>query len=177
MTLRGFLMGSVDVVPGVSGGTIALLVGIYEELIQSIRMVGQPVFWHALLRFRIPEALRLVNWTFLLALFIGIGLAIVTLAPGIEWMLDNQPELIWSFFFGLVLASIISVARRIHGWNMRLWLALLAGAIGAFIIVGMVPRQTPDTWWFLIFSGALAASAMTLARHLRLVYPGATWQV
>lgn len=160
--VRGFFMGSADVVPGVSGGTMAFIMGIYEELIESIRMVGSPPFIRALLSFQIGEALRLINFPFLASLLIGILLAIVTLAPGIEWMLVNQPILIWSFFFGLVLASVVSVSKRIPNWSLPLWIALAAGTIGAYFLVGLVPVQTPQTWWFLFISGAIAICAMIL---------------
>lgn len=160
--LRGFAMGSADVVPGVSGGTIAFITGIYEELLNSIRMVGQPQFWRAVIGLQIGEALRLVNFTFMVTLLAGIATAIITLAPGIEWLMANQPILLWSFFFGLVLASVVTVSRKIPRWTPALWLALLAGTVGAYWLVGLVPTQTPETWWFLIFSGALAICAMIL---------------
>lgn len=160
--VRGFCMGSADVVPGVSGGTMAFIMGIYEELIESIRMVGRPPFIRALLGLRIGEALRLINFPFLASLLLGIVLAVVTLAPGIEWMLVNQPVLIWSFFFGLVLASVVSVSKRIPRWTPALWLALAIGALGAYWLVGLVPVQTPETWWFLFISGAIAICAMIL---------------
>lgn len=160
--LRGFAMGSADVVPGVSGGTIAFITGIYEELINSIRMVGQPAFFRAALRLKVAEALRLINFPFLLTLLAGIGAAIVTLAPGIEWLMAHQPVLLWSFFLGLVVASVVTVSRKIPRWTPALWLALLVGTVGAYWLVGLVPTQTPETWWFLIFSGALAICAMIL---------------
>ncbi len=155
-------MGSVDVVPGVSGGTMALILGIYEELIGSIRAVGRFGFWHSLLRLRIAPALQAINLAFLLAVGSGIGLAIVTLARGLEWLLIHQPVLIWSFFFGLVLGSVITVAGRIRRWGPALWAALAAGAIGAYWLVGQVPLHTPNAWWFLILSGAVASCAMIL---------------
>jgi putative membrane protein len=160
--LRGFCMGSADVVPGVSGGTMAFIMGIYEELIESIRMVGRPPFIRALLNFRIGRALQAINFPFLATLLVGILLAVVTLAPAIEWLLVNQPILIWSFFFGLVLASVISVSRRIPRWNFALVLALLLGGVGAYWLVGLVPVQTPQGGWFLFISGAIAICAMIL---------------
>jgi putative membrane protein len=162
LTARGFAMGSADVVPGVSGGTMAFILGIYEELIMSIRMLGQPTFWDAVIHFRVGEALRLLNWKFLLAVFIGIFAAILTLAPLIEFLLVNHPVLIWSFFFGLVVASVIVVSGRISHWSPSVIGALVAGTVFAFWIVGLVPVQTPETWWFLLLSGALASSAMIL---------------
>ena len=160
--LAGLAMGSADVVPGVSGGTIAFIVGIYEELLGSIRMVGRPVVWRALLQLRWREAFRLINLPFLAVLGSGILGAIVVLAPGIEWMLVNQPVLIWSFFFGLVVASIVLVVPRVKQWAASRWVALLLGTVGAYWLVGLVPVQTPDDWWFLIFSGAVAICAMIL---------------
>ena len=160
--LRGFAMGSADVVPGVSGGTIAFITGIYEELLDSIRMIGQPQFWRAVLGLRVTEALQLVNFTFMVTLLAGIATAIVTLAPGIEWLMANQPVLLWSFFLGLVLASVVTVSRKIPRWTPPLWLALIVGTVGAFWLVGLVPTQTPEAWWFLILSGALAICAMIL---------------
>lgn len=160
--LRGFAMGSADVVPGVSGGTIAFITGIYEELLNSIRMVGRPAFIRAVFGLRIKEALSLINFPFLVALLVGVAAAVVTLAPGIEWMMNNQPVLLWSFFFGLVIASVWMVSRKIREWTPLLWLALLVGTVIAYWIVGLVPTQTPESWWFLILSGALAICAMIL---------------
>lgn len=162
LVVRGFLMGSADVVPGVSGGTMAFILGIYEELIMSIRAAARPPFWQALLKFKLPEALRAVNAGFLITVLSGIVLAILTLARGLEWLLTNQPVLLWSFFFGLVLASVVTVSDRIKRWTPPLFLAALLGAVGAYILVGAVPVQTPNTWWFLILSGALAICAMIL---------------
>ncbi|GIK73291.1 MAG: DUF368 domain-containing protein [Chloroflexota bacterium] len=158
----GFAMGSADVVPGVSGGTVAFIVGIYEELIGSIRAIGRPVFWSAVIGMRWRDALRLINLLFLVTLGAGILSAILILAPGIEWMLINQPIIIWSFFFGLVVASITVVAPRVKIWSISRWVALALGAVGAYFLVGLVPVQTPETWWFLMLSGAIAICAMIL---------------
>ncbi len=158
----GFAMGSADVVPGVSGGTVAFIVGIYEELIGSIRAVGRPVFWGAVTGMRWREAIRIINLFFLIAVGAGILSAILLLAPGIEWMLLNQPILIWSFFFGLVVASIVVVAPRVKIWSISRWVALALGAVAGYLIVGLVPVQTPETWWFIMLSGAIAICAMIL---------------
>jgi len=160
--LTGFIMGSADVVPGVSGGTVAFVLGIYEELIGSIRMIGQPAVWRSFLRLQWRETLRLVNFFFLAALGMGLLSAIFLLAPGIEWMLTHQPVLIWSFFFGLVAASILVVAPRVKIWSISRWVALLLGTFFGFWLVGLVPVQTPDVWWFYILSGAIAICAMIL---------------
>jgi putative membrane protein len=162
LSLRGMAMGASDIVPGVSGGTMALILGIYEELIFSIRAIGRPALWRAAVRFRIKEVFQLINWQFLLAVGLGIFLAILVLARPLEWMLVNQPVYLWSFFFGLVVASAYTVSKRIPKWNAKLIVTLIVGTAVAFIIVGLVPAQTPDTWWFLILSGALASCAMIL---------------
>ena len=162
LVARGYCMGSADVVPGVSGGTLAFILGTYEELVDSVRSVARAPFLQAIVRLQLKPALDAVNFPFLAALLSGVLLAVVTLAPGIEWMLTNQPILIWSFFFGLVLASVITVGKRIQRWTATLWGALLCGAAGAFWLAGMVPVTTPDTWWFLVLSGALAICAMIL---------------
>jgi len=162
LSAKGFCMGSADVVPGVSGGTMAFILGIYEELIQSIRAAGRPDFFRAALGLRVRELLQLLNWRFLAAVFFGIALAVVTLAPGIEWLLTHRPIMLWSFFFGLVLASVFTVSRRIARWTPLLWAALAVGTVLAYWIVGLVPTQTPNTWWFLILSGAIASCAMIL---------------
>ncbi|NOZ49012.1 MAG: DUF368 domain-containing protein [Chloroflexi bacterium] len=159
---RGFAMGSSDVVPGVSGGTMAFILGIYEELIESIRAIAQPAFVQSVLKLRLRDSLQILNWPFLVSVFTGILLAILTLARGLAWLLENQPVLIWSFFFGLVLASIVTVSKRVSRWSPPLLLLLLLGAVGAYLLVGAVPAQTPETWWFLIISGALAICAMIL---------------
>ncbi|HVR42282.1 MAG TPA: DUF368 domain-containing protein [Thermoanaerobaculia bacterium] len=162
LVARGFAMGSADVVPGVSGGTMAFILGIYEELIDSIRAVGRPEFLRPLSRGRLGEAIAAVNWKFLLAVLSGIILAILSLARGIEWALENRGVWVWSFFFGLVLASVLTVSRRIARWNPRLVILALLGAVGAWIFVGLVPVQTPQTWWFLFLAGAIAICAMIL---------------
>ncbi|MGH9457256.1 MAG: DUF368 domain-containing protein [Thermoanaerobaculia bacterium] len=162
LVARGFAMGSADVVPGVSGGTMAFILGIYEELIDSIRTVGRPEFLAPLFRGRIGEAFRVLNWKFLLAVLSGIAAAILTLARGMEWALENRAVWVWSFFFGLVLASVVTVSRRIGRWNPSLLGLALLGAVGAWLFVGLVPVQTPTTWWFLFLAGAVAICAMIL---------------
>jgi putative membrane protein len=159
---RGFCMGSADVVPGVSGGTMAFILGIYQELIESIRSVGRRKFWSAVTKFRFREAIEISNLPFLLALLAGIGTAVLTLAQGLEWALTNHPVYVWAFFFGLVFASVFAVAKRVKRWNVLLAVALILGMTGAWVLVGLVPLQTPESWWFLFLSGAVAICAMIL---------------
>ncbi len=162
LAARGFLMGCADLVPGVSGGTMAFILGIYEELVLSIRAAARAPFWLALLRFNLAAALSAVNARFLSAVLVGIVVAILSLASGLEWMLENRPALIWSFFFGLLFASIVTVSKRIRRWTLPLGAALAAGAVGAYFLVGSVPLQTPESAWFLVLSGMLASCAMIL---------------
>jgi putative membrane protein len=162
LVARGFAMGSADVVPGVSGGTMAFILGIYEELIDSIRAVGRPEFLRPLFRGRIGEALEAINWKFLLAVGGGIATAILTLARAIEWALETHPVWVWSFFFGLVLASVYTVSRRIARWKPALLGLSALFVVGAWVFVGLVPVQTPETWWFLFLAGSIAICAMIL---------------
>lgn len=155
-------MGSADVVPGVSGGTMAFILGIYEELIESIRTIARPQFLQPLFRGRIGEAWRAVNGSFLVSILAGVFAAILTLARTIEWLLENRPVAVWSFFFGLVLASVLTVARRIERWRPGLVVSAAIGAVAAWILVGIVPITTPNDWWFLFLSGAIAICAMIL---------------
>jgi putative membrane protein len=161
ISLKGLCMGAADVVPGVSGGTMAFILGIYEELLESIRSFDL-AFLRRLFRLRFKEAFRETSWPFLSALFLGILVAVLSLARVLGWMLENRPVLIWSFFFGLILASVYTVGRRLEKWSApRLAWALL-GAAGTYLLVGMVPLSTPEAPWFLFLSGAVAICAMIL---------------
>jgi len=162
LAARGFAMGAADVVPGVSGGTMAFILGIYEELITSIRTFGQPEFIQAVVQFRFKDLLNIVNWEFLLAIAVGIATAVLTLPHTLEWLFINQPIYLWSFFFGLVLASVITVSKRVEKWTPQLMGILAIGAILAFALVRLVPVDTPEAWWFLILSGAIASVALIL---------------
>ena len=162
LTAKGMAMGASDVVPGVSGGTMAFILGIYEELIDSIRTVGQPDFLQSVFKFRIKEIFEKLNWEFLIAVALGILIAIFSLAGILESLLENQPVYLWSFFFGLVVASIITVSKRVGQWGTNPIIGLVLGAAGAYLLVGLIPAQTPNSWWFLILSGMIAICAMIL---------------
>ncbi len=161
ITLKGIAMGAADVVPGVSGGTIAFISGIYEELISSINNVnlatfktwkqeGFKAFWNQL------------NGNFLLALFIGIFISLFSLATLVSWLLENQPILLWSFFFGLVAASIYFVGKAIEKWNYATVIMLVIGAAIAYFITTLPPNENSDSLPYLFLSGALAVCAMIL---------------
>lgn len=159
---RGMAMGASDVVPGVSGGTMAFILGIYEELINSIRRLTDKAFIQTLLSFNIKKIWQQANWEFLFIVAGGLFTAILLLAPFLEFALHEYPVYIWSFFFGLVLASVFTVNKRITKWRPALIGITLIGTIFAFTLVGIVPATTPETWWFLILTGMLAVSAFIL---------------
>ena len=128
LVARGLGMGAADVVPGVSGGTIAFISGIYEELIESIDKVNLSVFkvWK---KEGFKTAWNSFNGNFLIALFSGIAISILSLSKLIKWLLHNEPVLLWSFFFGLVLASILYIAKQTKGWSLKLIIAILITSI------------------------------------------------
>lgn len=162
LVAKGFCMGAADVVPGVSGGTMAFILGIYEELINSIKNLTDPQIFKHLFRFQIKSLLAIVPWQFLAAVGFGILLAIFSLAQFLEAALINYPSLIWSFFFGLVVASIITVSKRVNVWSAATISATIVGTIVAYLIVGLVPAETPTAPWFLFLSGFIAICAMIL---------------
>lgn len=160
--LRGMAMGAADIVPGVSGGTMALILGIYQRLIAALRSLARPPFLRALMRGRLREAFDLVDGAFLLALVAGIFTSVVTLAQLLSHLLETRPVFVYAFFFGLVFASVILVARRIERVTASSWLLFALGTVGTFLLVGLSPAQTPQAAWFLFLSGAVAISALLL---------------
>ena len=154
-------MGAADVVPGVSGGTMAFILGIYEELLESIRSFDLQ-FLKLLGRFRFRDALNGTSWRFLTALFLGIFLAIFSLARVLSWLLQNHPVLIWSFFMGLIVASVYTVGRHLQKWTLPISGWMFIGVVGSWLLVGLVPLNTSDSPWFVFMSGAIAICAMIL---------------
>jgi putative membrane protein len=154
-------MGAADVVPGVSGGTIAFISGIYEELIESIDKVNFGVFkvWK---QQGFKTAWKSINGSFLLALFSGIAISILSLAKLIKWLLHNEPVLLWSFFFGLVLASILYTAKQIKGWSPKIISAIIATSVLSYYITLAEPFASPDSPFYLLFCGFIAIIAMIL---------------
>ena len=161
IALKGIAMGAADVVPGVSGGTIAFISGIYEELIDSISKVNLATLklWK---KEGFSSMWKELNGNFLVSLVIGIGISIITLAKLIRHLLDTQPILIWSFFFGLVLASIIYVGRQITRWNVGAIILMITGVLTAYFITTLTPQTTNVSYPYVFFSGALAICAMIL---------------
>lgn len=155
-------MGAADVVPGVSGGTIAFISGIYEELLTSISAIN----WQTIKTLKsdgIKGVWKAINGNFLLALLSGIFISIISLAKLISWLLEHKPVMVWSFFFGLVLASILYVGKQITKWSPLVIIALIIGAILAFYITTLQPLITQNSSpLFMFLAGALAICAMIL---------------
>ncbi len=154
-------MGIAEIIPGISGGTIAFLLGIYENFINAIKSFNIH-FFQALLRFKIREAFGMVAWRFLFALVVGMGISIILLSHAISWMIEYHPVYIFSFFFGLILATVPLIARMIEHWNPFKVIVFIGVAIATYFFVGLVPMQTPETAWFVFLCGAIAISAMIL---------------
>lgn len=162
LLFTGFAMGSADIVPGVSGGTMAFILGIYESLLNAIKSFNLEVV-RKVLSFKIGEALELVPWRFLLALGTGILTALLLLASLLSELLEEHPDYLFGFFFGLVMASIIAIAVKIDAWTPVTIGALSIGAIVAFLIV--YQTDTPEAEAnpvVLFFSGMIAITAMIL---------------
>jgi putative membrane protein len=161
VSVKGIAMGAADVVPGVSGGTIAFITGIYEELINSIKSVN-PASLKLLFQGKWKSFWKVINGNFLISLLTGIFISILSLARVIRYLLETYPVLVWSFFFGLIVASAIFVARYVKKWNAGVAVTALAGVAIAWIITVMTPAEANTTWWFIFASGAIAICAMIL---------------
>jgi len=161
LSVKGMCMGAADVVPGVSGGTIAFITGIYDELINSIKSINAAslkMFFTG----KWGEFWKMINGKFLLFLLAGIGISVFSLAKIITWLLVAYPVLVWSFFFGLVLASTWFVGKDVKERNWKTGLGFLLGAVLAFYITVATPAETPSHFLFIFLCGAIAICAMIL---------------
>ncbi len=160
---KGFCMGSADVVPGVSGGTMAFILGIYRQLIEAITSFD--LIWvKSIFTLDIRTALTRPDFAFLLPLATGIFLALMffTRIISLPELIRTEPELIYSLFFGLISGSILVLLGQARRFRLGGAVALLAGLAFGFIIVTLTPAATPDAGWFIFICGALAAAAMLL---------------
>lgn len=159
--LKGMAMGAADIVPGVSGGTIAFITGIYEELITSLnninfrairilRKEGLKSFWNH------------INGNFFIFLLAGIAISLVSLVRIVTYLLENEPVLIWSFFFGLIIASIVLIGKRVNYWRLTTIVAILVGTVVALWISSIQTIANVDANWYIFLSGAIAICAMIL---------------
>lgn len=154
-------MGGADVVPGVSGGTIAFITGIYQELIETIHNLNFGVFksWK---QDGFKAMWKHYNLNFLFVLFLGIATSLLSLAKLVTYLLKTEPVLVWSFFFGLIIASIIYIGKQINRWNIWTILAIVIGTAISYYITIAEPLSSPDSLWYLFFAGFVAIIAMIL---------------
>jgi len=161
ITLKGIAMGAADVVPGVSGGTIAFITGIYEELVTTISNIDLNLlkawktggFWNMW---------KKLNGNFLLALFTGIAISIFSLMKLMSFLLETYPILVWSFFFGLVLASVWYIGKQIPKWKLIHIISFVVATVLAYLITTMTPAGETQSLLYLFFCGSLASCAMIL---------------
>ena len=158
---KGVAMGGADLVPGVSGGTIAFITGIYEELLETLselkigliktwKKEGFKKFWNQL------------NGSFLLTLFSGIGISLLSLAIGVEYLLVHHTILLWSFFFGLIIASVWLMGKQVKSWDFQSIIGFILGSVVAYFITTITPSNGVDSSWYIVLSGAVAITAMIL---------------
>lgn len=161
LVLKGMAMGAADVVPGVSGGTIAFIVGIYDELINSIKSINAHSL-KLLFTGKIVSFWKAINGSFLFSILLGIGISVFSLAKLITWLLEAHPIMVWAFFFGLVLASTWFVSKDIKEWNVKTIASFIVGAAVAYYITVATPAETPTNLLFIFLCGAIAICAMIL---------------
>ncbi len=159
--LKGMAMGAADIVPGVSGGTIAFITGIYEELITSLNNIN----FRAIMILRkdgLKSFWNHINGNFFIFLLAGIAISLVSLVRIVTYLLENEPVLIWSFFFGLIIASIVLIGKRVNYWRLTTIVAILVGTVVALWISSIQTIANVDANWYIFLSGAIAICAMIL---------------
>lgn len=159
---KGFAMGAADIVPGVSGGTVALILGIYDELISTISSFDQE-FFKLLITFKIKKAIGRANLKFLFPLFVGIITAIISLSKVMHFLFSHYAVYTWSLFFGLILASIIFLYKTIDdNKSLKTFFSICIGSLVGYSVVSLIPVETPETYVATFFSGFIAICAMIL---------------
>lgn len=159
--LKGVGMGGADVIPGVSGGTIAFISGIYEELLESIQSIDVPAA-RLLLQFKIAAFWKKINGNFLISVLAGMATSLLSLAKLMTYLLEHHPIQIWSFFFGLILVSAPLIFRDIKERSVSTFVYFAIGTAVAYAITILSPTETPDYYWFIFLCGAIAICAMIL---------------
>ena len=159
--LKGIGMGAANVIPGVSGGTIAFITNIYEDLIHSLKSFDLIAIQY-LLKFKIKSFAEHVNLTFLIVLFSGIIISIISLGKLLSFLFDQYPVLVWAFFFGLIIASVYYVGKTISDWNGPTILSMIIGTMVALAITYMNPANSDDSILYLIICGIVAMASMLL---------------
>ncbi len=159
--VKGACMGAADVIPGVSGGTIAFIMGIYDEFVGSLASVNAEAV-RLLFSGKIKAFWKHINGNFLLSLILGIGVSVVALAGLMQMLLSDFPIPTWAFFFGLIVASSMFIIRGISGWKLKEVIFLVFGVVLGVVVCTLSPTKTPDALWFIFLSGAIAICAMIL---------------
>ena len=159
--VKGACMGAADVIPGVSGGTIAFIMGIYDEFVGSLASVNAEAV-RLLFSGKIKAFWKHINGNFLLSLVLGIGVSVVALAGLMQMLLSDFPIPTWAFFFGLIVASSMFIIRGISGWKLKEVIFLVFGVVLGVVVCTLSPTKTPDALWFIFLSGAIAICAMIL---------------
>ena len=158
---KGMAMGAADVVPGVSGGTIAFITGIYDRLLNALKSFDLALL-NVLGKEGIAAAWRHIDGTFLLCVFGGVLTSILSFAHGVTWLLSNYPEMLWAFFFGLILISGLHMIRQVHHWHIGTVIILTLGVGLAYILGVMTPNSLEPDPLILFFAGSVAICAMIL---------------
>ena len=161
VTIKGICMGAADVIPGVSGGTIAFMTGIYDNLVGSISSINMTAV-KLLFTGKFSQFWKYINGNFLLSLVAGILISILSLAKLMQYLLNYHPIQTWAFFFGLIVASSIFILKGIENWKGKDFALLVFGIILGVVICTLSPTETPDGLWFIFLSGAIAICAMIL---------------
>ena len=162
ISLSGFAMGVANVIPGVSGGTMAFLLGIYEELIEAIRKIASVETIKDVFTFKIKKLLETIPWKFLLALGIGVVIALGSCAKLFTYLVTEHAALTFAFFFGLVAASVFAVLKKVKKWSFSRYIMFVIGIAAAYLIVTLVPVTTPNVWWLSFGAGMIVICAMIL---------------
>lgn len=161
IAIKGMCMGAADVIPGVSGGTIAFITGIYDTFLTSLNNINSTAL-KLLFSGKFKELWRYINGSFLVALFTGIILSVLSLAHLMQYLLGHHPIETWAFFFGLIVASSIFILKGVKGWKPVSVLLLVFGVALGIVVCTLSPTNTPEALWFIFISGALAICAMIL---------------
>lgn len=161
VTVKGICMGAADVIPGVSGGTIAFITGIYDKFVGSLNNIDSSAV-KMLFKGKFKELWEHINGTFLVSLFAGIFISVITLAKLMQYLLSSHPIETWAFFFGLIVASVIFIGKGVEKWRGKDYLLYLLGIALGVVICTLSPTNTPEALWFIFISGAIAICAMIL---------------
>jgi putative membrane protein len=161
LALKGMAMGIAEVIPGVSGGTIAFITGIYEKLINTIKAFS-PALILVFKKAGVKGVWTTINGNFLTTLLIGMAAGVVLGVFGVTHILETYPQLLWAFFFGLIIASSIYIGKQVEKWDIVAIISLILGIAVAYYITVASPAQGNEALWFVFISGMIAISALIL---------------